>query len=118
MKNQIKYIIIAFLCAVSGTVWAEGAKPSADSVKVKNYVIGRVTDAVSGEPLMGVTVTSAPGVSTLTDEDGPLPYPGGFVRLRTEILCSRFPYPFRFVARNSRDGFCDVYRCIQKRERR
>lgn len=70
MKNQIKYIIIAFLCAVSGTVWAEGAKPSADSVKVKNYVIGRVTDAVSGEPLMGVTVTSAPGVSTLTDEDG------------------------------------------------
>lgn len=70
MKNQIKYIIIAFLCAVSGTVWAEDAKPSADSVKVKNYVIGRVTDAVSGEPLMGVTVTSAPGVSTLTDEDG------------------------------------------------
>ncbi len=67
MKNR--YMMVAFLALAVCPVWAD--EPAAtDSLKVKSYATGKVTDAVSGEALMGVTVSSAPGISVLTDEDG------------------------------------------------
>ena len=67
MKNKMKYILMAAMlfpvCHVSA---AQVTRPDS----VRTYVTGRITDAVTGEPVQGVTVSSAPGLSVLTDENG------------------------------------------------
>lgn len=76
MKNSLKYIIMnAVWVSACPAVWAIEPSDSmqiqsAETVRMKYYAEGCVKDAVSGEPLLGVAVTSLPGISTLTDEDG------------------------------------------------
>ena len=40
------------------------------SAIAQDYVTGRITDAVTGQPLQGVSVTSGPDISVLTDSAG------------------------------------------------
>ena len=40
------------------------------SAAAQNYVTGLVTDAATGQPLQGVSVSSGPGISVLTDSTG------------------------------------------------
>lgn len=76
MKNKFKYMwMTAVWVSVCPAAWAVMPSDSVqvqsvDSIKMKYYVKGCVTDAVSGEPLLGVSVASMPGISALTDEKG------------------------------------------------
>lgn len=68
MKNRIKYILSAIL--LSTTVWLPAQNNTATTSKNGYIVTGLVTDAVSGAPLQGVSVTSSFGASALTDDEG------------------------------------------------
>ena len=86
MRNKLKYMLMMAACMPMGPLTAAERLQQPDSTRMevadsigektvralqlKGYVTGCVTDAVSGEPLLGVSVSSAPGVSVLTDERG------------------------------------------------
>lgn len=68
MKNCIKYLFSAILLLTA--ISASAQKDTNAVSNGKSIVTGIVIDAVTGEPMPGVSVTSMQGTSVLTDDEG------------------------------------------------